>query len=58
MIVKFTMGYVKQEFNDDGTLVKQEFIATDSSQFEDEHGRSIDPVDFYHNFDMKNCYEK
>lgn len=54
MIIKYTPGYVKQEFNNDGTFIRQNFITTDCSEFENEQNEIIDPVNFYHNFNMKN----
>jgi hypothetical protein len=53
-IKKFTMGFVVQEFDEDGNLLNQEFIANDEETYEDDEGNIIDPMDeFYHPMNME-----
>ena len=59
MIKKITVGFVVQQFENDGTFISQEFIAGDQVDYEDEDGESIDiDMDFdlngnpYQAFDM------
>lgn len=54
VIKKITVGFVIQEFTNDGKFLKQEFVAGDQVDYEDENGLEIEPQpDLYHNFDMK-----
>lgn len=43
MFKKFIVGFVVQEFNDNGDLVSQEFVGGDDVTYEDENGDIIDP---------------
>lgn len=56
IIEKFTNGYVKQTFDQDGKFLSQgDFVATDGVEFENEDGEPIDvdPAKFYHSFDFQ-----
>jgi len=52
-IVKITEGHVKQTFDDEGNLIEQRFVASDS-EYEDDQGEPIDcpASDPYHPFFM------
>lgn len=45
MIQKITTGFVVQRFEDDGTFIDQDFVASDDVIYENETGTPIDPVD-------------
>jgi len=42
MYTKIVVGFVAQQFEDDGTPVSQEFIASDEVIYEDKGGDSIE----------------
>jgi len=51
---KITVGFVIQDFDDNGNCVAQEFVAGDQVDYEDEEGNPVD-VDVskeYHPYDM------
>lgn len=52
MIKKITTGYVVQEFNEEGELVSQEFVAGES-EYENEDGETDLDYCFYAPFEMK-----
>jgi len=55
---KITVGFVVQTFNDEGTCLKQEFVASDETTYELEDGNEINQVNMpfggneYFPFDM------
>ena len=50
---KITVGFVIQEFDDDGNCFSQEFIAGDQVEYEDMQGEPFEPdQEVYHPFDM------
>lgn len=55
MIAKTTVGFVVQNFDDDGKCISQSFIAGDQVDWEDENGDPIDEPDNveYFPFEMK-----
>ena len=55
-IKKITTGYVVQVFDTDGKFLSQEFVASDSSDYETEDGDNVDDgdlQDLYHPFNME-----
>lgn len=52
MAIKFTEGYVRQEFNADGFLVSQEFVACGESEIESDEPLNVPEESLYHPFDM------
>ena len=52
---KITVGFVIQNFDDDGTPLSQEFVAGDQVDYEDRYGTPIDAPENeqYLPFDMK-----
>lgn len=55
-IKKITTGYVVQVFDTDGEFLSQEFVASDSSDYETEDGDTVedgDLQDLYHPFNMQ-----
>jgi len=54
MIRKVTVGCVIQDFDEDGTLVSQEFIAGDQVEYEDENGDFVNEpsTSLYHPMNM------
>jgi len=55
-IKKITTGYVVQVFDPDGKFLSQEFVASDSSDYETEDGDNVDDgdlQDLYHPFNME-----
>ena len=54
MIRKVIVGFVVQDFNEDGTLISQEFIAGDQVDYENEEGESVDEpsTSLYHPMNM------
>jgi hypothetical protein len=55
-IKKITTGYVVQVFDTDGEFLSQEFVASDSSDYETEDGDTVDDgdlQDLYHPFNMQ-----
>lgn len=58
MLKKITIGFVIQDFDDNGRCIHQEFIAGDEVNWETEDGEAIeienqpDNDDWYHPFNM------
>ena len=55
-IKKITTGYVVQIFGTDGEFLSQEFVASDSSDYETEDGDDVQDghlQDLYHPFNMQ-----
>lgn len=51
---KITVGFVIQEFNDDGKCLSSQFVAGDQVDWEDDDGNSIEPIanESYHPLEM------
>lgn len=49
---KITYGFVVQSFNDEGQCMRQDFVAGDEVNWEDDVGNPIDEEDFYESYDM------
>ena len=45
MYKKITVGFVVQEYDDDGNPLHQEFIAGDEVTYEDENGETLDSIE-------------
>jgi len=61
MIRKFTVGSVVQDFDDNGNLIFQEFIAGDQVDYEDEDGEAVDEpsAKSYHPMNMiQSCFSQ
>jgi len=53
MIDKYTIGVVRQRFNDKGELVSQSFIAANEEvEYIDGADMPVENCNFYHPFDM------
>lgn len=53
MVRKIVYGWVSQSFDDQGHCFRQEFLASDEGQYEDEDGEELeDERDFYYPFNM------
>lgn len=57
MIKKVTVGFVVQEFDDSGKFLRQEFVAGDQVDYENEMGEPLeDYPECYFPFEMKQCH--
>lgn len=52
ILKKITTGFVIQDFDSKGKIIRQEFIAGDQVDFEDEKGNEVDYRDVYFPFEM------
>jgi hypothetical protein len=50
---KITVGYVVQNFDDNGKCVSQSFIASDEQTWENQYGESVDAPDNAENFSLE-----
>ena len=53
MVKKITVGFMIQEFTDEGVFIRQEFICGDQVDYENEEGESIEPKNFYEQYNYQ-----
>lgn len=52
MYVKITYGWVSQSFDSQGHCFRQEFLASDEVQYEDEDGEPVEEREVYFPYSM------